>query len=186
MVWTSIRPRSSLFQFSEPMQSSRPQTTPNKWDPAPGPWTRFFSSRGFSRTSWNINNRMKTSRCFRPKRLRFLQRNVFLIRHRHEPEVELVVFCLWVKTRCIQCVWRWSWGQPCFITEVLLLLLLLLSNNQPWAQTTGLSVSHPAPELKVHLIFKLTYQHFWKCRSRTSARFFVVVTLGPKLMLLFL
>lgn len=35
------------------------------------------------------------------------------------------------KTRCSDCVFKGSWGQPCFITEVLLLLLLLLSNNNP-------------------------------------------------------
>lgn len=55
---------------------------------------------------------------------------------------------------------RWSWGQPCFITEVLLLLLLLLSNNQPGHKNRPEGFK-PGPRTGLTLHFLNLNQHLW-------------------------
>lgn len=78
----------------------------------------------------------------------------------------LFFFFFFGKTRCTKWLFKGSWGQPCFITEVLLLLLLLLSNNQPWAQKQAWTLFQTLPPvLEVRLISNFVYQHFWKSTS---------------------
>ena len=78
------------------------------------------------------------------------------------------------ETRCTKCTFTGSWGQPCFITEVLLLLLLLLSNNQPRAQKQAWILSNPPSTTQRCIWFLTSYTSNFKSLPQVERRLVLV------------